>query len=220
MRGTAIAGATGLTGQQVLNRLLDDGTFDPVVSILRRPMHRNHPRLREKVVDFDSLSTLAPIAIETAFCCFGTTIRKAGSKAAFRTIDHDYAIAFAKWARAGGARHFLYVSSVSASPSSSNFYLRVKGETEAELATLGFDCLDILQPSFLLGARPNPRSGERIGQAIAQGLQFALVGPLAQFRAISASTVANAMVHLAKSPGEPGIRRHTWSSIVELANPS
>ena len=216
MRVAAIAGATGLTGHYVLNRLLDDGGFDPVLAVLRKPMHRNHPRLREKVVEFDSLSALAPAHIDIAFCCLGTTIRKAGSKEAFRKVDHNYVLAFAKWARDNGAKHLLLVSSVSASPDSGNFYLRVKGETERDLEQLGFEWLDIFQPSFLLGNRAESRPGERIGQAVIQAVEFALAGPLERYRGISGATVAQAMLARANDPGSPGVRRHEWASITAL----
>lgn len=216
MSVAAIAGATGLTGHYVLNRLLDDGGFDPVLAILRKPLHRNHPRLRERVVEFDSLSALAPTPVDLAFCCLGTTIRKAGSKEAFRAVDHGYVLAFAKWARGNGAKHFLLVSSVSSSPDSGNFYLRVKGETERDLAGLGFDWLDIFQPSFLLGNRAESRPGERIGQAVIQAVEFALVGPLERYRGISGATVAQAMLARANDPGSPGVRRHEWDSITAL----
>ena len=32
-------------------------------------MHRSHPRLREKAVEFDSLSALSPVVLDLAFCC-------------------------------------------------------------------------------------------------------------------------------------------------------
>ena len=216
MNGAAIAGASGLTGQHVLNRLLDDRGFDPVVAVLRTPLHRNHPRLQERVVEFDKLSALKPVPLSAAFCGLGTTIKKAGSKEAFRAVDHDHILSFARWARQNGARHFLYVSSVSAAADSPNFYLRVKGETERDVEAIGFEWLDIFQPSILLGVRPESRLGERIGQAIAQGIQFALVGPLERYRGIAGATVAAAMVARAKSPGEPGVRRHEWRDIMAL----
>jgi uncharacterized protein YbjT (DUF2867 family) len=214
MRRTAIAGATGLTGQQVLNRLLDDGGFDPVLAVLRKPMHRSHPRLQEKVVSFERLAELTPVELDVAFCCLGTTIRKAGSKEAFRAVDYGYVMDFARWAKRNGARHFLLVSSVSASVGSGNFYLRVKGEAERDLEGLGFEWLDIFQPSFLLGTRGESRPGERIGQAVIQGIQFALVGPLERYRGVAGSAVGQAMVARAKEPGEPGVRRFEWRDIV------
>ncbi|MFN0106619.1 MAG: NAD(P)H-binding protein [Bryobacteraceae bacterium] len=213
----AIAGATGLTGQQVLNRLLDDGGIDPVVAVLRKPMHRNHPRLREKVVAFDSLSALTPVALDVAFCCLGTTIRKAGSKEAFRAVDYGHVMSFARWAHANGARHFLFMSSVGAQLDSGNFYLRVKAEAERDLAALGFEWLDIFQPSFLLGTRSESRPFERLAQHLIQALRFALAGPLERFRGVTGATVASAMLARLKAPGEPGVRRHEWRQITELA---
>jgi uncharacterized protein YbjT (DUF2867 family) len=217
MRHAALAGATGLTGQQVLNRLLDNGGFDPVIAVLRKPMHRSHPRLRERVVEFDSLAALSPVALDVAFCCLGTTIRKAGSKDAFRAVDHGYVMSFARWAKTNGARHFLFVSSVAAALNANNFYLRVKAETERDLEGLGFEWLDIFQPSVLLGTRGESRPAERIAQAVIQGIQFTLVGPLERYRGIAGSTVAAAMHARAGAPGAPGVRRHEWSGMVALA---
>lgn len=217
MRAAAIAGATGLTGQSLLNGLLDSGAYDPVWAILRRPMHRTHPRLRERVADFASLDTLAHVELDVAFCTLGTTIRKAGSKDAFREIDQGHVLRFARWARACGARRFLYVSSVMAGPESGNFYLRVKGETEEGLAAIGFDRLDIFQPSFLLGVRPERRFAERLGQVVVAALDFALAGPLERFRGIPASTVAAAMANAAAQPGPAGVYRHEWAGLTGLA---
>ena len=218
MRAAAIAGASGLTGHYVLNLLLDGGAFDPVLAVLRQPLHRNHPRLREKVVPFPELKNLPPVAVDAAFCCLGTTIRKAGSKEAFRAVDHGCVLDFAAWAKANGARHFLLVSSVSASATSANFYLRVKGETERDLEALDFEWLDIFQPSFLLGARAERRPGERAGQVLIEAVQFALIGPLERYRGIPAAAVARAMVARAAAPGAPGVRRHEWESIKALAS--
>lgn len=217
MRGAAIAGATGMTGQQVLNRLLDDGGFDPVVAVLRTPLHRSHPRLRERVADFSALAALPAVSVDVAFSCLGTTIRKAGSEEAFRAVDHGHTLAFARWARKQGARHFLFVSSVAADLKSPNFYLRVKAETERDLEAIGFEWLDIFQPSFLLGPRQESRPGERVGRAVVQGLQFLLAGPLERYRGVHASAVAQAMLARARECGEPGVRRHEWSGITALA---
>jgi uncharacterized protein YbjT (DUF2867 family) len=217
MRGAVIAGATGMTGQQVLNRLLDDGGFDPVVAVLRRPFHRSHPRLRERIVDFNALAPLAGVQVDVAVCCLGTTIGKAGSKEAFRAVDYGHTLAFARWVRAHGAQHFLFVSSVAADLRSPNFYLRVKAETERDLEGLGFRWLDIFRPSFLLGHRQESRPGERVGKAAVQALEFLLAGPLERFRGVSASTLSQAMLARAVDAGEPGVRRHEWSSIGALA---
>lgn len=216
MRAAVVAGATGLTGGHLLNGLLDSGHFEEVHALIRRPMHRPHPRLQEHVVDFDALELSFATPVQTAFCCLGTTIRKAGSRQAFREVDHGAVVAFARWARSRGAGHFLVVSSVAAAPDSPNFYLRVKGETEAELETLGFDSLDIFQPSFLLGARAERRPAERVAQILVEALDWAMAGPLEKYRGIRAQELAQAMQHRAEHP-EPGVHRHLYASIAALA---
>lgn len=206
-----------MTGNHVLNRLLDEGGFDPIVALLRTPMHRAHPRLRERIVSFDDLNTLEPIPLELAVCCLGTTLRQAGSKEAFRAVDHGYVLTFAKWALAGGASHFLYQSSVGADPESNSFYLRVKGETERDLAALDFHRVDIFQPSILLGQRTESRPLERIGQFVANTVEWAMVGPLERYRGIQATVVAAAIAHCAKEHKHAGIFRWDWRGMMELS---
>lgn len=92
----------------------------------------------------------------------------------------------------------------------------MKAEAERDLTAIGFEWLDIFQPSFLLGTRGESRSGERIGQAVIQAIAFALVGPLERYRGVAGSAVAQAMLARAKAPGEPGARRRgqaLWSRV-------
>lgn len=211
MIAASIAGATGLTGSHVLNLLLDDGGFDPVFVNARKPLGRNHPRLRESGLDFRETPSL-----DVAFCCLGTTIKKAGSQEAFQAIDHRLVCDHARWAKRCGARHYLVISSVMSRKESPNFYLRVKAEMEAELETIGFESLDIFQPSFLLGARAEKRPGERAGQMLVELVQFAMLGPLERFRGVSAETLARAMAAQARA-ARPGVHRHEWAAIIEAA---
>jgi len=186
MANCGIAGASGLVGGHLLTLLLQE--FDQVAAVTRRPLGVSAPNLRE-IAFGDPLP-----ALDAAFCCLGTTIKKAGSESAFRRIDFDAAVAFARTSRAAGASSFAIVSSVDASPASSNFYLRVKGETEAAVVALGFERVTILRPSFLLGDRSESRPGEKIGIVIASALGFLFVGPLRKYRAVNAELVAAAML--------------------------
>lgn len=206
----AIAGATGLTGQHVLNLLLDGARYDPVIAIARRPMHRNHARLRESI-GFPDVER-----VDVALCCVGTTIKKAGSKEAFRAVDHGYVLEFARWAKGRGARQFVFLSSVAAELSSANFYLCVKAEAERDLEALGFESLDVFQPSMLLGARSESRPMERVGQVVAEALRFALAGPLERYRGIAVADLAKAMVAVTENP-PPGVRRYEWRAINDLS---
>jgi uncharacterized protein YbjT (DUF2867 family) len=179
--------------------LLATPAFDGVVAVTRRPLDLTDARLNALVTSFDQLPGQLPVNARAALCALGTTIAQAGSQQAFRQVDHDAVLAFARWARAGGASTFVLVSSVGASAAARTFYLRVKGEAEDALARVGFPRLVILRPGLLLGQRRDPRPGEAVAQKVVPWLNPLLAGRLRRYRSISAQTVANAMVSAATS---------------------
>jgi len=201
MKTAWVAGASGLVGSKLLTRLLDDSRTEVVVSLGRRPLEVSSPKLVQRRVDFAALDVTGLPTPDVAFCTLGTTIGKAGSQQAFRAVDHDAVLAFARAARAAGAPTFLIVTALGADPTSSVFYNRVKGETEADLRTLAFPSLAILQPSLLLGDRTESRPAERAA-IVASRLLAPLLKPFAS-RPIEADTVARALVVLAHAP-KPG----------------
>jgi uncharacterized protein YbjT (DUF2867 family) len=215
-RTAIIAGATGLVGSLCLKKLLDDPTYAHVTAILRRPSGRSHPKLTEKIVGFDNLSSLAPIAADDAFCALGTTNSKAGSQDTYRKIDFGYSKVFAEFALAGGAKQFALVSSVGANARSRTFYLRTKGEIEDAVAALPFQSVHIFQPSFLMGSRQEQRAGEGAWLAIAKRLQFAFIGGFSKYRPILASTVAAAIIAAAKK-ADPGRHNYLFHDMRALA---
>jgi uncharacterized protein YbjT (DUF2867 family) len=214
-RSALIAGATGLIGSSCLRGLLGCLEYEHVIAVVRRPSLPKHPRLIERVIDFDKLSTLEISRVDDVFCALGTTIKKAGSQPAFRKVDLEYPAALAAWAVANGARQFLTVSSVGANASSSNFYLRVKGEMEAAVVAQPFSSVHIFRPSILIGARPEQRFAETMGIKAAQLFEFALVG-LRKYRPIEARTVAAAMLVAAKM-AEPGVHVYHYDEIKHLS---
>lgn len=200
-----LAGGSGLVGGELLRLLLADPSFTKVVSFGRRTLPLEDARLVQVKVDladaasFESRSFESLVAPDVAFACLGTTIKKAGSQEAFRAVDQHAVVSFAKAAKAKGARVFVHVSSLGASPRASSFYSRVKGETEAELEKLGFESVYALRPSILDGDRAESRPLERVGLAFARAL-----GPvLGKYRPTAASAVARTMIAKAKAP-EPG----------------
>ncbi len=155
----------------------------------------------------------ADVAIST----LGTTIRVAGSQAAFAAIDRDAVIAFARGARAGGARQFLIVSSVGANPNASNFYLKTKGEAEEGVRALGFDRVDIFRPGLLRGARAgSSRPVESIMIAISPITDMLTPRAFDRYRSVSASDVAAAMIAVLGRE-EPGVHVHENRAIGALA---
>jgi uncharacterized protein YbjT (DUF2867 family) len=213
-----IAGSNGLVGSKLLPILLAGPEFARVHALTRRPLLFDNPRLANRIVRFDlALQTqLKGLQCTDAFCCLGTTLRTAGSQEAFRAVDHDLVVQFAMFARAAGAERFVLVSSVGANPSSKNFYLRVKGETEKALETMRFRSLDILQPSMLLGSRREFRLIEIVAHPVMMALSPLLRGNWAQYRAIEASVVAEAM-HGAVRSQRKGVYRYTYDGLKKLA---
>lgn len=197
-----VAGATGLVGGHLLEELLSRAEWTKVVSLGRRGSGRRHERLEERVVDFAALGGPLPPA-RAAFCCLGTTLKKAGSRQAFRAVDLDAVVAFARAAREGGTERFYVVTATGADPRSLVFYNRVKGEAEEALKAVGFASLGIARPSLLLGDRAESRPGERVAVVLSRALR-PLLAPLAA-RPIEARTVARALLAMAGNP-EQGCR--------------
>ncbi len=199
MATALIAGASGLVGGLLLRQLLDAPEYDRVVSVGRRRVEFEHTKLVQVVTDFAALEKLPePLRGDDAFCCLGTTIRQAGSRAAFRAVDHAAVLAFAWAAQRVGARSFAVVSSLGAEAESRVFYNRVKGETEAALRVLGFETLVIFRPSLLLGRRTPSRFGEKIAAALLGLIRPLMVGGWRKYRAIEAEVVARAMLRCAR----------------------
>ena len=114
------------------------------------------------VIDFDRLASYASLlAVDQILCALGTTIRKAGSQQAFRTVDFEYPAEIARLGIERGARHFLLVSALGADARSRVFYNRVKGELENAVLALPYRAHTIVRPSLLLGEREETRLGER-----------------------------------------------------------
>ena len=127
-----LAGATGLTGEHLLDRLLNEPTISRVLAPSRRPL-AEHPHLENPVGDAAAFLPQLNGRVDIAYCCLGTTIKQAGSEQAFRAVDLDMVVAFAKRAREMGARHLIVISALGADRRSSIFYNRVKGEMEYAL---------------------------------------------------------------------------------------
>ena len=213
-----LAGATGLVGHQCLHLLLADNRYEKVISIGRRPLPIEHPKLTQKIVDFDLLDSFnADLKADDVFCCLGTTIKKAGNQANFFKVDFTYVTKLAAVTSANGASQFLVVSAMGADANSGIFYNKVKGQMQDALQQIPFKCIHIFQPSLLLGDRKESRPGEKAAQLVMPALSFLMVGPLRKFRAIEDVTVAKAMLHAAHQD-KPGVHIYQSDKVEELGN--
>jgi uncharacterized protein YbjT (DUF2867 family) len=212
-----LAGASGLTGGYVLDAFLAAPDVSRVVALSRRPLRPDHPRLANRIVQFERLEAqLQGVNCEVALCCLGTTIRQAGSQERFRAVDLDCVLTFARAAKAANAQRFVVMSSVGADPQARNFYLRTKGEMEEQLTAVGFASLDILQPSLLLAWRAQMRPLEFGARLLMPLVNPLLLGRYAAWRGIAARTVAAAMLGATRS-GRRGVQRYTWAGLAALA---
>jgi uncharacterized protein YbjT (DUF2867 family) len=194
-----VAGSTGLVGRATIDVLLATPTVKAVTALVRREWHDApvHPKLAVAIIDFGQPEASASLLCgDAVVCALGTTMKQAGSEAAFRQVDHDYPVALGQAARAAGTPHYLLVSAVGADPASRVFYNRVKGETEADIRKLGFPSITIARPSLLLGARTEFRLGEVLGRVA--GLLFP-----PRWRPVHATQVAASLVEalLRRTPG-------------------
>lgn len=209
MKQVVIAGASGVVGRRVVQELLDrDG---PAVFVLaRRPLRMEHARLVTALVGFDAPDALAgamPVEADAAVCCLGTTMKRAGSQASFRAVDHDAVIAFAEAARARGVPRFVLVSSIGADPRSRNFYLRTKGEAEEAVRRIGFAQFTVVRPSLIddEGTREESRFGERTLLPVAR-LVFALIGRRRRHAPVRATVLGRAVARLTLDPHAQPVR--------------
>lgn len=204
-----LAGATGLVGQQALQQMLADDQVGEVRALVRRdltPAQLLGPRLsglqgldklRICKANFDRLEAHAGwFDVDWVFCALGTTIKTAGSQAAFRQVDFDYPLQIAQLAKAQGAQRFLLVSALGANARSKVFYSRVKGELEEAIRAIGFDHVSVARPSFLAGER----LAHRLGEGIALKLGFLMP---ALYKPVRVEQVAKGLLTSARR-GQPG----------------
>jgi uncharacterized protein YbjT (DUF2867 family) len=215
-RKIVIAGGSGLVGKQAAENLAHAGFAVHLVS--RRSSLSLAPDIEEHVAPTDDWPAIvARLKPDVAISGLGTTIRTAGSRDAFRAVDHDLVLAFAQASHAAGARHFITISSVGAMPASSSFYLRTKAEMEQGLRNIGFQRLDIMRPSLLTGGQRNDRRpGEALGILLSPFVDILMFGPMQKFASTPSGKVAKAIASLAK-PGDDGVFIHENESINALA---
>jgi uncharacterized protein YbjT (DUF2867 family) len=191
-----ILGSTGLTGTELCSLIETQHSFHHDIYAPVRNVTNRFKKVTECVVKFDSHDSLDALpAPNWVCCCLGTTIKKAGSQAAFLSVDFELVVNLAQLAYKKGAQQFILVSSIGADKESSNFYLRTKGQTEEAVKKIGFESLYILRPAGLKGNRKEERLGERFGIAVSEFIKPLLVGNLRKYRSIDARDVAKVMLH-------------------------
>ncbi|MEJ7559667.1 MAG: oxidoreductase [Pedobacter sp.] len=195
-----VAGASGLIGSELLKILLEDAEYSEVVALVRTPIGHTHTKLNQIAIDFDKLNDYAHLLNgNVIFCCLGSTRKKTPDLSQYRKIDHDYPVKLAELAVANGIDQFHLVSSIGANKDSSNFYTKMKGETEEDVSAAKVHGLVIYRPSLLTGERKEQRFAEGLMQGLSKIINPLMIGGLKKYRSIAARTVAMAMAKVSKT---------------------
>jgi uncharacterized protein YbjT (DUF2867 family) len=196
-----IAGATGLVGGHLLDLLLDDKNYSTVKVLTRRSLGGNDGKLKEIIIDdFDKLEKqTTELTADDYFCCLGTTIKKAGSKASFKKVDFEYPVTLAAIARENNAASYHIITAMGADAKALVFYNQVKGEVEDAVKAIKLNRTYIYRPSFIAGERAEKRSAEKAALWFADKFDFIFSGPFKKYAAVHAKTIANAMLETAKN---------------------
>lgn len=192
-----IIGATGATGEDLVQLLLEDAAFTEIIVFVRKAFPIRHEKITEHIIDFDQVKTYKDMVKgDVFFSCLGTTLKAAGSKEAQWKIDYDYQFEFAQIAKENGIPTFVLVSSAMANPASSLFYMKMKGQLEEAVKALNFDRTLIFQPPSLI-RKNTDRAGEKFGVKFIRFLnQF---GIAKNQKPMPTDYLANSMIQKAKS---------------------
>lgn len=196
MKKALLIGATGATGKDLVQVLLQDAEFSEVHVFVRKPLDFQNPKLKFHVVDFNHMDEWKHlIQGDIAFSTMGTTLKQAGSKEAQKVVDFDYQYQFAKYAKENGVPHFVLLSAYGANAKSIVFYNKMKGELEDAMQKLDFNHLTIFQPG-ILDRKNSDRTMEVIGlKAISF---FTNLGLFASQKPMPTEVLAKAMVKASK----------------------
>lgn len=190
-----VAGATGLVGREIVNQLIANPAYQKIIVLTRRPgLFASQVKVVERAFPAGDEN----LEGDEIYCALGTTIKKAGSREAFRAVDYDLVMDLAGRAKRGQVGRVVVVTAIGSDAKSPFFYPRVKGEVERDLMALKLKHLEIYRPSFLLGDRDEFRLGERIGEVFCRVFKPIFRGPLKKYGPIHARDLAVKMI-----AGEP-----------------
>ncbi len=195
-----VIGATGLVGKQLVEQLLDNVNFSKVRIFVRRKTEFVHPKLEERIIDFQDIKTWGDkLTGDVLFSALGTTLKKAGGKEKQYEIDVVFNRNFARKAKENGIENYVLVSSIGANAKSKMFYLHLKGKLDETVTELNFKNLVILRPSSLTGKRKETRIAEKISVPI---MNFLTKFMLTDYRPVHGKTVAKAMINSVINPNQ------------------
>ncbi len=196
-----VAGATGLVGGALLEILTKEITVQEIIVLGRTEPALKSSKIKFVSTDFTNLDQIEGHfdGVHTVFCCIGTIIKTAGSQEAFRKVDFGIPDTLAKLAARHHVKSMIVISSIGADASSSNFYLRTKGEMEICVSSYKISKTAFLRPSLIKGPRKEFRWKELVSSVLLNLFSFLLIGKFKRYRAIDHDVIAMAMWRISNS---------------------
>lgn len=202
-----VIGATGATGRELVNLLINDEDFDQVSIFVRKAPELEHEKLKIHTIDFNEIKRHKDlIKGDILFSALGTTKKEAGGKQRQYIIDYTYQYEFAKIAAENGVDQLSLVSSIGANPKSFMFYPKMKGELESDVKKLKFKKIDIFQPPILIRQPEIIRKGEKKAISIIQKLNK--LGILKSQQPLMVTNLAERMVKTAKTTSKEKVNTY------------
>ncbi len=216
MKTALILGSSGLTGSFILEKLIIDTDFDKIILLNRKQSGLVNPKIEEIITDFKEEINFESIAkIDSIFSCLGTTRKKTPDLSQYREIEIEIPYKIAKIALKKGLQSLHFISSVGASSKSSNFYLKIKGESEEKLASLNIPHLHIYRPSLLIGHRKENRLTERIFMFIMPIFNPFMIGNASKYKTMQIENLSKSMIQIDKITTKIGAEIHEYESIMK-----
>ncbi|HEX2828159.1 MAG TPA: NAD(P)H-binding protein [Burkholderiales bacterium] len=209
-----VLGASGSVGNALIEELLRNGSFNQIVTLVRRSQPDQVAMARDARVELREtlVPAMDPAGLEAATReairslegdVVGLSVLGVGAGTAKLTIDEHRAVdvqlnaGFARGLKASGrVQHLAFMSAVGADPAASATgsgaagmprYARVKGEAEEAVKESGPAVVSIFRPAMILGSQHTP-------WLLAKVLPlFSFMTP-AKYKSITVGQIAKAMV--------------------------
>lgn len=201
MKKTAIIlGATGLTGNSILQKLIEDKRYDTIKLFSRSKIEGLPKKVTQFIGDlFEIEQFKVDFTADEVYCCIGTTAKKTPNKVLYKQIDYGIPVSAAKLTKENGINTFLVISAMGANIKSRVFYNKIKGEMERDVLQQNIKNTFILRPSLIGGERNELRVIEKLGLFVFKMIQPLFIGKLKDYKIIYSESIAQAMINLANT---------------------
>ena len=196
-----IVGASGLVGGEILENLKT--TKNELILLSRKKLLCENS-VNQIVIDFEDIDSLdTNVNIDEIYIAIGQKLSlseliyiKKNNIESFVNVDLNYIKKVAEFAKSSGANAIGLISAIGANTKSFNTYLKVKGDVENEIKSMGYEKIIIAHPSHLLGERPNEEIpiNVKVFEKITNFFGFLMIGPLQKFKNVEAKKVAKAII--------------------------